>query len=91
LGGIYKQTSAPQGKAGSATDVMSPNKRRLHAYDLHRMIVRNGIPFRFNSHHPNKTMTAQRLLAGLKDNSDVEKASNALFEGIFMRFFGFFD
>lgn len=36
LGGLYKATAAPQGKDGSATDVMAPPKRALAAMDLTR-------------------------------------------------------
>lgn len=81
LGGIYKQSNAPQGKDGSATDIMSPSKRKILAYDLHRTIVRYGIPFTFNSHHPNKTITAQRILASLQDNTKVKILAEALYEG----------
>lgn len=36
LGALYKATSAPQGKDGSATDVMPPAKRALAFADLFR-------------------------------------------------------
>jgi 2-hydroxychromene-2-carboxylate isomerase len=36
LGAIYKATAAPQGKDGSATDVMPASKRALTGLDLLR-------------------------------------------------------
>ena len=81
MGGIYKQSNAPQGKDGSATDVMSPNKRKMHAFDLHRMLAKHNIPFKFNSNHPNKTIHAQRILAFFEDNVKVRKLAEAFYEG----------
>ena len=44
LGGIYKQTKAPQGKNGSATDVMVPQKKLSIAKDLEIQLKRYGVP-----------------------------------------------
>ena len=87
LGGIYKQTSAPQGKDGSASDVMPASKKKMHAIDLHRMIVRHNIPFRFSSYHINKTFLIQRLMSMVKENEKVQKLAEAFYKGInFNRF-----
>jgi 2-hydroxychromene-2-carboxylate isomerase len=40
LGGIYKETKAPQGKDGSATDVMSPSKKISISNDLKLQLKR---------------------------------------------------
>jgi hypothetical protein len=37
LGGIYKQTNAPQGKDGSSSDVEPPQKKLLGSMDLVKM------------------------------------------------------
>ena len=39
LGALYKATAAPQGKDGSASDVMAPPKRALAALDLARFVI----------------------------------------------------
>lgn len=43
LGGLYKLTDAPQGKDGSATDVMSPAKQAVTGADTLREARRAGI------------------------------------------------
>ncbi len=95
LGGIYQQSNAPQGKDGSATDIMVLNKRKMHAFDLHRMLVRHNIPFQFNSNHPNKTLHCQRILASIKDNFQMKRLAEAFYEGfsiksILLRFYNKF-
>lgn len=83
MGGIYKLSKAPQGKDGSATDVMPKSKKIIHAKDLQRVLIRENIPFQFNSKHPLKTIHPQRILSALKDNDQVKKMAEAFYEGFF--------
>jgi len=68
LGGIYKATQAPQGKDGSASDVMPANKAILFAKDLRRNFLRFKIPVKWNPKHPISTLYAQRLLIAAPDH-----------------------
>ncbi len=43
LGGIYKSIKAPQGKDGSASDIMPENKKVIYAKDLIRTMQRFDI------------------------------------------------
>eukprot|EP00004_Rigifila_ramosa_P007571 TRINITY_DN1859_c0_g1_i1.p1 TRINITY_DN1859_c0_g1~~TRINITY_DN1859_c0_g1_i1.p1 ORF type:complete len:428 (-),score=109.38 TRINITY_DN1859_c0_g1_i1:44-1300(-) len=62
LGGIYKETSAPQGKDGSASDVMPLVKVQHEARDLQLFAQRYGVPLRFPASHPIRSVKALRLL-----------------------------
>lgn len=62
LGGLYRNSAAPQGKDGSATKVMSPAKRQVVASDLALQAARFGVRLSFNERHPIKTLNAMRLL-----------------------------
>lgn len=55
-------TAAPQGKDGSATDVMNSAKRLVTAADLRQQADRLGVPLRWNSRHPVRTVDALRLV-----------------------------
>lgn len=81
LGGVYKLTNASQGKDGSATDVMASSKKKIHHFDLQRMILRHKIPLRYNTYHPNKTIHAQRILCNLTNNEEIRKLANEFYEG----------
>ncbi|XP_062521213.1 uncharacterized protein LOC134196160 [Corticium candelabrum] len=63
LGGLYEGTKAPQGKDGSATDVMSAAKRQIVNEDLIRTMKRHGIVASFPSGHPVQSLKAMRLLS----------------------------
>lgn len=62
LGAIYRATSAPQGAAGSASDVFNPTKRTVAVAGTARTIRRLGVEYRSNPKHPIKTTRALRLL-----------------------------
>ncbi|RGB29955.1 DSBA-like thioredoxin domain-containing protein [Rhizophagus diaphanus] len=62
LGEIYKAIKAPQGKAGSATDVMPLPKKQYITKDLLRTVQRYNIELNFHPRHPIKTLYALRLL-----------------------------
>ncbi|RKO87640.1 thioredoxin-like protein [Blyttiomyces helicus] len=65
LGGIYSDTKAPQGKAGSASDTMAAPKKRLHVIDLKRVLARFGVPLSWHPAHPVRSLNAGRLLHAL--------------------------
>ncbi|SCV70047.1 BQ2448_1441 [Microbotryum intermedium] len=62
LGALYGMTQVPQGKDGSATDAYSPAKRALAAADFQRESKRYGLPIKFHSEHPVRSVDAGRLL-----------------------------
>lgn len=62
LGGLYHGAKAPQGKAGSATDVMPRAKRAMLSQDLRLQAAHVGAPLVWNSRHPVRTVAALRLL-----------------------------
>ncbi|KAJ3113692.1 hypothetical protein HDU96_003057 [Phlyctochytrium bullatum] len=62
LGGIYNLTKAPQGKDGSASDVMAKSKRVIHTKDLFRTLERNSLRIKWHPQHPVRSVDALRLL-----------------------------
>lgn len=104
LGGLYKETEAPQGKDGSAMDVMAPSKLSMttqgtknsrlevkifeiiwgYSYflkiDLRRQLYRFGINGSNPHHHPQKTLHAMRVLAGISDHDVRVQLSKAFYE-----------
>lgn len=79
LGGIFRSTDAPQGASGSASDAMSPAKRRLFAMDLVRQFARRSLPFAWNPAHPIRSVDAMRLLASQDDDSARAALAHRLF------------
>lgn len=96
LAGLYSGTSAPQGKAGSATDVMSDAKRSIvmqgrcgcdvkyvcmHvSLDLERLAQRHDVPPLMPSSHPQKTLYAMRLLAACPNMSIRSQLTHSLYK-----------
>jgi len=78
LGGLYKLDQAPQGKDGSASDVMSPTKKALGARDLRRTLERYQVPLSFHSNHPVRSVDCQRLLCAA-NTSNRPALSHALY------------
>ena len=78
LGAIYRATNAPQGAAGSASDVFNPTKKDVSAKSFRRTIQRYGIPYNEPPKHPIKTTAPLRLLYFV-DESDRPRLSKALF------------
>ena len=77
---LYPQaTHAPQGKDGSASDVMNPAKRTLAARDLMRQAERANVPLVWNSHHPARSLNALRLILSAPESRRVE-VSMALYK-----------
>jgi 2-hydroxychromene-2-carboxylate isomerase len=62
LGAIYRATAAPQGAAGSASDVFNSAKKAVTAQSMKRTIRRYGIEYNPPPQHPRKTVNALRLL-----------------------------
>ncbi|KAF2214389.1 hypothetical protein CERZMDRAFT_37374 [Cercospora zeae-maydis SCOH1-5] len=67
LGAIYRATNAPQGAAGSASDVFNPTKKAVSGRAFQRTIARHGIPHKQPDRHPQKTTAALRLLYFVSD------------------------
>ncbi|OCK83773.1 protein disulfide with oxidoreductase activity [Lepidopterella palustris CBS 459.81] len=62
LGAIYRLTSAPQGAAGSASDVFNSAKRAISSASFARTLKRYQIPYNPSSTHLRKTTAALRLI-----------------------------
>ncbi|KAF2676294.1 thioredoxin-like protein [Lentithecium fluviatile CBS 122367] len=62
LGAIYRATAAPQGAAGSASDVFNSTKKAVTAQSMQRTLRRYGIAYNPPPQHPRKTVNALRLL-----------------------------
>ncbi|KAK4048212.1 hypothetical protein OIV83_004917 [Microbotryomycetes sp. JL201] len=60
-------TQAPQGKDGSATDIMPDAKKKMFAEDFAREIRRYQLPYKPNPNHPVKTVDAGRLMCAFPD------------------------
>lgn len=67
LGGLYDLSKAPQGKVGSAIDVMSPTKQKVLAHDLQIQVKHVGAPFLRNTKHPLRTVAALRLILSTQE------------------------
>ena len=80
LGGLYAATKAPQGKDGSATDLMAAAKRAINAQDLAREAARWRVPLRYNSRHPVKSVRAQRLLVSVREQAARARLTDALYD-----------
>ena len=65
-------TEAPQGKDGSATDVMNPAKRLVTARALSVQAERVGAPLNWNPHHPVRSLEALRLILAAPEARRVE-------------------
>lgn len=62
LGAIYRATAAPQGAAGSASDVFNSTKKAVTAQSMKRTLRRYNIAYNPPPQHPRKTVNALRLL-----------------------------
>lgn len=78
LGAIYRATNAPQGAAGSASDVFNPTKKAISSRAFQRTIKRTGIPYNEPPRHPQKTTAALRLLYFV-DEKDRPALTHALY------------
>ncbi|PVH95211.1 thioredoxin-like protein [Periconia macrospinosa] len=79
LGAIYRATSAPQGAAGSASDVYNPTKKAVTAKSMQRTLRRYRIEYNPPPQHPRKTVNALRLLHFL-DGEDRRVLTKKLFQ-----------
>lgn len=62
LGALYRATAAPQGAAGSASDVFNSTKKAVTSAAFSRTLRRLGVEHRQPLKHPQKTTRALRLL-----------------------------
>lgn len=77
LGAIYRKTAAPQGAAGSASDVFNPTKKSVSSKAFKRLL-RFGIDYNEPPRHPVKTTGPLRLLYYV-DNSQRPALTHELF------------
>ncbi|KAF2008691.1 thioredoxin-like protein [Aaosphaeria arxii CBS 175.79] len=79
LGALYRATSAPQGAAGSASDVFNPTKKAVTGRSMQRTLRRYQVAYNPPPQHPRKTVNALRLLHAL-DNDDRRVLTKVLFK-----------
>ncbi|KAF2746874.1 thioredoxin-like protein [Sporormia fimetaria CBS 119925] len=79
LGAIYRATSAPQGAAGSASDVFNPTKKAVTARSMRRTLKRFNIAYNPPPQHPRKSVNALRLIHYVGE-ADRPALSHALFK-----------
>jgi 2-hydroxychromene-2-carboxylate isomerase len=79
LGAIYRATAAPQGAAGSASDVFNSTKKAVTAQSLKRTLRRYSIAYNPPPQHPRKTVNALRLLYAL-DGEDRTVLTKKLYQ-----------
>lgn len=79
LGAIYRATAAPQGAAGSASDVFNPTKKAVGQASMCRTLKRYKIKYNPPSEHPRKSVNALRLLYCV-DGDERVKLTEKLFE-----------
>ncbi|CAI6335540.1 unnamed protein product [Periconia digitata] len=79
LGAIYRATSAPQGAAGSASDVYNPTKKVVTARSMQRTLRRYRIAYNPPPQHPRKSVNALRLLHYV-DGEDRRILTRKLFQ-----------
>ncbi|KAJ4992975.1 dsba family oxidoreductase [Stagonosporopsis vannaccii] len=79
LGAIYRATAAPQGAAGSASDVFNPTKKAVTAQSMQRTLKRYKIQYNPPPQHPRKSVNALRLLYCIPDGSQRRILTKKLF------------
>lgn len=79
LGAIYRATAAPQGAAGSASDVFNPTKKTISSQSFRRTLRRLDIPYNEPPKHPIKTTAPLRLLYFVSEDQRP-KLTHALFK-----------
>jgi 2-hydroxychromene-2-carboxylate isomerase len=79
LGAIYRATSAPQGAAGSASDVFNAAKKSVTSVSMGRTLRRYRIAYNPPPEHPRKSVNALRLLYAVPDGPQRAALTDALF------------
>ncbi|KAF2997631.1 hypothetical protein E8E13_004621 [Curvularia kusanoi] len=79
LGAIYRATAAPQGAAGSASDVFNPTKKAVAAQSMQRTLKRYKIKYNPPPQHPRKSVNALRLLYCVPDGEQRQELTEKLF------------
>lgn len=87
LGAIYRATSAPQGAAGSASDVFNSTKKNVTAQSMKRTLKRYKIAYNPPVQHPRKSVDALRLLYCVPDmgGKDGAKSERRVLSEAFFR------
>lgn len=78
LGAIYRATAAPQGAAGSASDVFNAAKKDVTRTSMSRTLRRYKIAYDPPPEHPRKSVNALRLLYAV-DGDERARLTDALF------------
>ena len=84
LGAIYRSTAAPQGAAGSASDVFNATKKSVTSASMARTLRRYGVGFKQPAAHPMKSVNALRMLYCV-DGEERERLMRGLFEGYWVK------
>jgi 2-hydroxychromene-2-carboxylate isomerase len=84
LGAIYRATAAPQGAAGSASDVFNATKKAVAAASMQRTLRRYKIKYNPPPQHPRKTVNALRLLYAV-DGEERRVLTKKLFEAYWVQ------
>ncbi|KAJ8112252.1 hypothetical protein OPT61_g5339 [Boeremia exigua] len=79
LGAIYRATAAPQGAAGSASDVFNPTKKAVTSQGMGRTIKRYKIKYNPPPQHPRKSVNALRLLYCVPEGEERRVLTEKLF------------
>lgn len=79
LGAIYRLTAAPQGAAGSASDVFNSAKKAISSASFARTLKRYQIPYNPSSTHLRKTTAALRLIHHVP-NAERAQLTKALYK-----------
>ncbi|KAF3040380.1 hypothetical protein E8E11_003376 [Didymella keratinophila] len=79
LGAIYRATAAPQGAAGSASDVFNTTKKAVTAQSMQRALKRYKIKYSPPPEHPRKSVNALRLLYCVPDGYERRILTDRLF------------
>jgi 2-hydroxychromene-2-carboxylate isomerase len=79
LGAIYRLTAAPQGAAGSASDVFNFAKKAISSASFARTLKRYQVPYNPSSVHLRKTTAALRLMHHVP-NAERPALTKALFK-----------
>lgn len=85
LGAIYRTTAAPQGAAGSASDVYNPTKKVVAGLSMQRTLRRYKIQYNPPPEHPRKSVDALRLLYCVPDGEERRVLSEAFFQAYWVQ------
>lgn len=85
LGAIYRATAAPQGAAGSASDVFNAAKKNVTSHAMQRTLDRYHISYSPPPQHPRKTVNALRMLYSVADQATRKALTHNLFRAYWVQ------